>query len=339
MFGTLYLFLGLSAAGALVVLGLGIGLATYKSDRIARAVRSLIAPALALGRGEAPSIQWTEMREANEVGKALVNAFELLQHRTNERDRAERDKQVAEGAAHLKSEFVATVSHEMRTPLTSIAASLGLLAGTAYGTMPDPARRLIKIAHANSARLVRLINDILDIEKLESGKVMFDLQHVDVQTLVEQALEANRPLAESFGVTLCIEPASARVHADPNRLTQVITNLLSNAIKFSPPGANVVVAIRLRSDCVRISVRDHGPGIPEAFRPHIFNRFAQASLSEAGQMPGSGLGLSIAKQIVVRLGGEIGFVDARGGGTVFFVDIPRSTVLPSAEDGLEVALA
>jgi nitrogen fixation/metabolism regulation signal transduction histidine kinase len=97
------------SAGALVVLGLGIGLATYKSDRIARAVRSLIAPALALGRGEAPSIQWTEMREANEVAKALAKAFELLQHRTNERDRAERDKQVAESAAHLKSEFVATV--------------------------------------------------------------------------------------------------------------------------------------------------------------------------------------------------------------------------------------
>jgi signal transduction histidine kinase len=205
--------------------------------------------------------------------------------------------------------------------------------------MPDPARRLIKIAHANSARLVRLVNDILDIEKLESGKVVFDLQHVDVQTLVEQALETNRPLAESFGVTLCIEPASARVHADPDRLTQVITNLLSNAIKFSPAGANVVAAIRLRGDRVRISVRDHGPGIPEAFRPYIFNRFAQASLSDAGQMPGSGLGLSIAKQIVVRLGGEVGFIDAAGGGSVFFVDIPRSTVLPSVEDGLEVVPA
>jgi len=319
-----------------VVLGLGIGLALYKSDRIACAVRSLIAPALALGRGEAPGIQWTEMREVNDVAQALASAYELLQHRTDERDRAERDKQVAESAAHLKSEFVATVSHEMRTPLTSIAASLGLLAGTAHDAMPDASRRLITIAHANSSRLVRLVNDILDIEKLESGKVVFDLQHVDVQTLVEQALEANRPLAENFGVTLCIEPTSARVHADPNRLTQVITNLLSNAIKFSPPGRNVVVRIARRGNRVRISVRDHGPGVPEAFRPHIFNRFAQASLSEAGQMPGAGLGLSIAKQIVVRLGGEVGFADAPGGGTIFFVDIPRSTVVPSIADGLEI---
>ena len=253
----------------------------------------------------------------------------------------------------LKDEFVSTVSHELRTPLTSIAASLGLLRGAAQYDLPATAKRLIAIAHSNSERLVRLINDILDVEKIKSGNVSFDLERVEVVTLVEQTIEANRAFADGYGVRLRLDGSGPHeVRADPDRLMQVVTNLLSNAIKFSPRAAEVVVSVvsradepgsgrvsgartidsprwplaslasAARNDRVRISVRDHGPGIPESFRPHVFERFAQADTTAAQPKGGSGLGLSIVKQIVLRLGGEVGFLDAPGGGTIFYVDLP-----------------
>jgi PAS domain S-box-containing protein len=245
----------------------------------------------------------------------------------------------------LKDEFVSTVSHELRTPLTSISASLSLLTGTADGNLPDATKRLITIAHSNSQRLVRLINDILDIEKIESGKVVFNLQRVDVRALIGQAIEANRALADGYGVSLLFQEPSAHeeVRADPDRLTQVITNLLANAIKFSPPRADVVVSIENPGKHVRITVRDHGPGIPEDFRSRIFETFAQADGSDARQRGGTGLGLSIVKQIVLRLGGNVGFSDAPGGGTIFYVDLPRLDRQADAErskknDGARILL-
>jgi signal transduction histidine kinase len=224
----------------------------------------------------------------------------------------------------LKNEFVSTVSHELRTPLTSIAGSLGLLIGDAGGKLPDAVARLLAIAHTNSQRLVRLVNDILDIEKMESGQIVFKFVQVGVRPLIEQAIEANRGFAEGSGVRIRLEDADAvcDVLADPDRLAQVVTNLLSNAIKFSPADNEVVVAIESGTDVVRISVRDHGPGISAAFKPHIFERFAQADATNARQKGGTGLGLSIVKQIVDRLSGEVGFADASGGGTIFHVELP-----------------
>jgi PAS domain S-box-containing protein len=234
---------------------------------------------------------------------------------------------VSESKRHeqLKDEFVATVSHELRTPLTSIAGSLGLLLGKAGGELPEPMARLLTIAHKNSQRLVRLINDVLDIEKIESGKMEFHLTRLEPGSLAEQAIESARGFASGYGVRIRLESTSrfSEVQADPDRLTQVITNLLSNAIKFSPPNDEIVVSVEQRDDTVRISVSDHGPGIPTAFRDRMFEKFAQADASDARQKGGTGLGLSIAKQIVVRLGGEIGFFDAEGGGTTFFVDLPK----------------
>jgi signal transduction histidine kinase len=231
----------------------------------------------------------------------------------------------------LKDEFVSTVSHELRTPLTSISASLGLLMGNAAGNLPDAAVRLLAIAHTNSQRLVRLVNDILDIEKMESGQIIFKFMQVGVRPLIEQAIEANRGFAEGSGVRIRLEGADAvcDVRADPDRLAQVVTNLLSNAIKFSPADNEVVVAIENGTDVVRISVRDHGPGISVDFKPHIFERFAQADATSARQKGGTGLGLSIVKQIVDRLHGEVGFVDAPGGGTVFHVELPCWVDAPS----------
>jgi PAS domain S-box-containing protein len=224
----------------------------------------------------------------------------------------------------LKDEFVSTVSHELRTPLTSISGSLGLLLGGATGTLPEGAVRLLSIAHSNSKRLVRLINDILDIEKIESGQVVFNFKRVDVRALVEQVIEANRAYADGFGVQVRLDPNSqaGEVAADADRLAQVITNLLSNAIKFSPRDGEVVILIELRADLVGISIRDHGGGIPAEFKPHVFEKFAQADATDARQKGGTGLGLSIVREIVVRLGGQVSFADADGGGTVFKVDLP-----------------
>jgi signal transduction histidine kinase len=224
----------------------------------------------------------------------------------------------------LKDEFVSTVSHELRTPLTSISGSLGLLMGKAAGILPEPARRLLAIAHANSQRLVRLINDILDIEKLESGRVVFNLRRIEVRSLVEKTIEAMKGFAEGHAVRIRIKDSSAiaDVRADADRLAQVVTNLLSNAVKFSPPDNEVVVTIEQATDLVRISVRDQGPGIPADFKSRIFERFAQAEATDARRQGGTGLGLSIVKQIVERLGGEVGFADATGDGAIFHVELP-----------------
>jgi DNA-binding response OmpR family regulator len=208
--------------------------------------------------------------------------------------------------------------------MTSIAGSLGLLAGGAGGALPDPAKRLMTIAHNNSQRLVRLINDILDIEKIESGKVVFALQALDLKTLAEQAIESNKGFAESFGVAVRLDPASAdtMVRVDPDRMTQVIINLLSNAVKFSPRGGEVLVAVENKGALARLTVRDQGPGVPEDYRARIFEKFVQVDATDARQKGGTGLGLSIVKQIMLRLGGEVGLEPAPGGGTVFHVDLP-----------------
>jgi len=224
----------------------------------------------------------------------------------------------------LKDEFVATVSHELRTPMTSIAGSLGLLMGTATGQLPDSAARLLAIAHTNCQRLVRLVNDILDIEKLESGQAIFNFQAVEILSSVKQAIEEARGFAEACGVPVQLAASSAagEVYADPDRLAEVITNLLSNAIKFSPPGEGVAVGIERLDENFRISVRDHGRGIPEDFRHRIFEKFAQADATDERLKGGTGLGLSIVKQIVIRLGGRVGFNDAPGGGTIFYFELP-----------------
>ncbi len=320
----LHQFLAISGAGALVLLGLVIWLAVYQSGRIIRTVRALIAPADALGRGEAPGVPALLIREVDEVGRSLNRAFHVMRQREDERDRARHDNRVAEVFARAKDELIGTVSHELRTPLTSIAGSLGLLAANAAGPLPDTAMRLIGIAHANIQRLLRLVNDILDSERLASGEVVFQVERVDVLALVEHVIEANAGFAAGHGATLRLSAGAdaVDVRADSDRLNQVLTNLMSNAIKFSPPGGEVAVGIEARGGTCRIAVRDHGAGIPDHFRSRIFEKFSQAEMADARQKGGTGLGLSIVRQIMSRLGGETGFEDAPGGGTIFWVDVP-----------------
>ncbi len=224
----------------------------------------------------------------------------------------------------LKTEFVSTVSHELRTPLTSIRGSLGLISGGIAGQLPEAAMKLIGIAKNNCERLIRLINDILDIEKIESGKMQLDLQPMALMPLMVQAIAANEGygLANQVSLTLHCDDPGLQVKVEADRLTQIVTNLLSNALKFSPPGGTVEVHVTRAGLGVRVEVRDHGPGIPEEFRKRIFQKFSQADSSDTRQKGGTGLGLNISRAIVERMGGSIGFESRLGEGTTFFFELP-----------------
>lgn len=230
----------------------------------------------------------------------------------------------------MKSQFVSTVSHELRTPLTSIAGSLGLLAGGAAGVLPDKAARLIGIAQSNSQRLVRLINDILDIEKLESGQMALRLERVDLRELAMRSIDAVSGMASDHKVQVELDGrATATVMGDMDRLIQVIVNLLSNALKFSPSGETVTVRLMVDDGpTVTLTVLDRGPGVPEAFRSRIFEKFAQADSSDTRQRGGTGLGLAISREIAERHGGRLWFDPDPGHGAVFHLQLPRVAAVP-----------
>jgi len=236
-----------------------------------------------------------------------------------------RDVQEQKRIEQMKNDFVSVVSHELRTPLTSIRGSLGLIAGGVAGELPEKVRSLVDIAAKNSERLVRLINDILDVEKIESGKVGFRFAPLELMPLIEQAVEGNRAYAEAYGVELRIARAvpGARVWADADRILQVMTNLLSNAAKFSPRAGVVEVAVERRNGHLRAAVTDQGKGVPQEFLSRIFEKFAQADASSTRQKGGTGLGLSISKAIVERHDGHIGFEGGTGDGTTFFFELPE----------------
>lgn len=224
----------------------------------------------------------------------------------------------------MKSEFVSMVSHELRTPLTSIRGALGLILGTMAPDLPPRAVQLVDIAHKNSERLIPLVNDILDLDKIDAGMLRVDLVETDAGQLVGQAVEATRTFADRFGVQLTTTGPEnpIRVRVDEGRFIQVVTNLLSNAAKFSPRGGTVEVSTTVAHGRVRVSVRDEGPGIPEEFRARIFGRFAQADSATTRAKGGSGLGLHICRQIVSLMGGEIDFESTPGFGSTFWVEFP-----------------
>jgi PAS domain S-box-containing protein len=237
----------------------------------------------------------------------------------------------------MKQQFVSTVSHELRTPLTSIAGSLGLLAGGAAGVMPDKAARLISIAHANSQRLVRLINDILDVEKLESGQMRLDMAPQDLREIAARSIDSVSGVADQLGVEVRLKDGPpAPIRGDADRLVQVVVNLLSNAMKFSPRGGEVDVSVQPEIRIVRLSVRDYGPGIPDEFRARIFSKFAQADASDTRAKGGTGLGLAIAREIAERHGGRLWFESAPGEGATFHFDLPMAldeAITGAAVDG------
>ncbi len=224
----------------------------------------------------------------------------------------------------IKTEFISTVSHELRTPLTSISGALGLILGGVIGEVPEKIQKMLNIAHKNSLRLTFLINDLLDMEKLAAGKMQFEWQVQALAPLLEQSVEANVSYGSERKVSLALINAAptASVNVDGQRLMQVLSNLLSNAIKYSPENGEVMVSAELNHGKVRVSVADHGPGIPIEFRERIFQKFAQADSSDTRQKGGSGLGLAISRELIERMGGQIGFESDAGRGANFYFDLP-----------------
>jgi PAS domain S-box-containing protein len=229
----------------------------------------------------------------------------------------------------MKDEFVSIVSHELRTPITSINGSLVLLDSGIYDARPEKARNMLQVAIRNSDRLVRLVDNILSFERLESGKVQLEKEHCQVATLLYQAIDAVQPLADQSGITLALTPLTATLWAAPDGIVQVLTNLLSNAVKFSSQGGTICMnASTERSNAessnlsVLFTVQDHGRGIPADKLETIFEQFQQVDASDSRRRGGTGLGLSICKNIVEQHDGSIWVESCLGQGSTFFFTVP-----------------
>lgn len=227
-------------------------------------------------------------------------------------------------AERIKKEFISTISHELRTPLTSIWGSLGLISGGACGEIAEDAAQMLEMAEQNTGRLIGLVNDILDIERLESGGLRFETNRISLSDLVADAINVNQPYAELQNAKIApLEiSASAFVMGDEVRLSQVMANLISNAVKFSPDDGTVYVSLTRRDDGYKVRVIDHGPGIPAEFQAKVFERFSQADSSDSREKGGSGLGLSISAAIIENHDGKIGFESEPGNGACFYFDLP-----------------
>ncbi|MDW5265970.1 MAG: response regulator [Edaphobacter sp.] len=230
----------------------------------------------------------------------------------------------------LKDEFISTVSHELRTPLTSIRGALGLLSSGVIGDVDAKAQNLLRIAVTNTDRLIRLINDILDIERMESGRAPLQVRRCSLRELCKQAIETMKPMADANTVHIeLIAPTPATeglfFDGDSDRILQVLTNLLSNAIKFSPAASTIRIHTEATSDSILLKVSDEGRGIPADKLDNIFDRFQQVEPSDARQKGGTGLGLSICRSIVQQHSGSIWAQRNLGPGTTFYVMLPRVT--------------
>lgn len=222
----------------------------------------------------------------------------------------------------MKNEFISIVSHELRTPLASIRGSLGLLVAGVLENQPETAKQMLEIASSDTERLVRLVNDILDLERLNSSQVTLAKQWCDAATLMRKSAESVRSLAAENNINLSILPETAQIWAEPDRIIQTLVNFLSNAIKFSPPGSTVTLRVQAMVDRVLFEVKDRGRGIPADKLETIFGRFQQVDASDSRQKGGTGLGLAICRSIVQQHGGRIWAESVVGEGSSFYFTLP-----------------
>lgn len=222
----------------------------------------------------------------------------------------------------MKQEFISVVSHELRTPLASIRGSLGLLAAGVLKHKPETAQQMLEIASSETQRLVRLVNDILDLDRLASGRVILSPEWCDALTLIEQSVKSVQTLAESSEISLSVSVTSVPIWADSDRIVQTLVNLLSNAIKFSQPQSTVSLRVTAQTESVVFQVQDQGRGIPADKLETIFGRFQQVDASDSRQKGGTGLGLAICRSIVEQHGGQIWVESVLGDGSIFSFTLP-----------------
>ncbi|WP_394241961.1 ATP-binding protein [Halopseudomonas laoshanensis] len=224
----------------------------------------------------------------------------------------------------LKNQFISTVSHELRTPLTAISGALGLVRSGSLGAVPGPLQPMLDIAFNNNQRLMQLVNDLLDIEKLMAGRMALYPDRHAAADLIRNSVEDLQGVAAQHKIELvCHSDPDVWIHVDASRFRQVLTNLLSNAIKFSPAGGTVEIAMHASTEGLKVTVTDEGPGVPPSFHPHLFQRFAQADGGDNRCQAGTGLGLAISKELTEQMGGHIGFEPGASGGSCFWLIFSR----------------
>jgi signal transduction histidine kinase/DNA-binding response OmpR family regulator len=314
--------------GSAISLLLGAAVALWFARGIGSAMARLADGARAISDGDlARRVDVRRRDEIGEVGTAFNRMAAALQ-----RDRAER-----EAVERLKDEFVSVVSHELRTPLTSIRGSLGLLHAGLMGPISPKAKHMLDVALSNTDRLIRLINDILDIERMRSGRIPMELARADARELVHRSIDGLKDLAESASVTLVAQAESIPLTVDADRIVQTLTNLISNAIKFSPAESRIEIGARRTPESALFSVKDYGRGIPPEKLEAVFGRFEQVDTSDAREKGGSGLGLAISRNIVQLHGGDIWVESTLGEGSTFWFTLPLAATSANAIVGTESA--
>ena len=299
-------------------------LVVFVSRVLSATLRDIVRGANALATGDHDGARAASGLGGSREARQLSTVFERLSLAIAEREQIlQSDILQLKELELLKSDFISTVSHELRTPLTAIRGALGLVLGGATGPLAPKSSELLQIAQQNTHRLIRLINDILDIEKMEGGHLTVRTEPCDLAAVIDATIAGVRAVAEETGVRLRVDaPERPVVNGDPDRLVQVFTNLVSNAIKFSPAGREVRVQLSTSDSTAIVSVADQGPGIPAEFRDRIFGKFQQAEQSGTRTTGGTGLGLAIARAIVDLHGGSVRFETLPGTGTTFIVELP-----------------
>ena len=293
--GPIMRILWILAGAWVVILSVGTALGLALGQVIVRAMRSASQSAMALARGELVSPASSRITEIDDLSTGLRLAAETLEARNRERDEASR----------LKDEFLMTVSHELRTPLTAIYGWARMLS---TGQIRDAQRpRAIDAIERNAAALQQLVNDLLDVSRVVSGRLRLDVQPVSVPDVVGAAIDAIRPAAHAKNITVVTtsDEGDLSVSGDAGRLQQVVWNLLSNAVRFTPPDGRIEIALARRAGTLELTVRDTGPGVDAAFLPHAFERFRQGAAGTTRAHGGLGLGLAIVRHLVELHGGTV----------------------------------
>ena len=268
--------------------------------------------------------EWEGQRKNGEVFPFELSMFAFPSSRGLELAGSIRDISDRRAAEQAKKEFISTVSHELRTPLTSIRGALRLLSAGVMGQVDDEVRRMIDMAERNSNRLLALINDLLDLERLEGGRMSLQIEETPLEMVLRKSVDSVSAFAVQEKIEIRVGETGEYVRADEYRLIQVVVNLLSNAIKFSEPGTPVDVEAAPAGDYVEVRIIDRGRGIPAGTSDAIFDRFRQVDASDSKAKGGAGLGLAISKAIIEQHGGTIGVDSVEGRGSSFWFRVPRA---------------